>query len=125
MRWNANSQPEKVSVTETVWAPGHTTYYDKKNSLWRMGSELVQDDDTIGNTHIDPWVHKVSEGAITGSEELRAQKARIDEAKMEPNAHRFANDLVDPLNWPRSEKAFVPNGSNAAWTGPAYVHPAA
>jgi hypothetical protein len=25
--WSANDQPEKVSVTETVWAPGHTTYY--------------------------------------------------------------------------------------------------
>lgn len=45
------------------------------------------------------------------------QKGRKDiaEPKMEENTHAFANDLVEPLPYVRSDKPFVPNGSQSGW----------
>ena len=36
--------PEKVHVLQTKHATSHTTYFDKKNNLWRQGQVLAQHD---------------------------------------------------------------------------------
>ena len=58
---NPRGPSEKVSILETPIATEHTTFYDKKNQLWRQ--EFVQTEasyDSISPDGYDPWVYRYS-----------------------------------------------------------------
>ena len=46
--------PEKVHVLQTKHATSHTTYFDKKNSLWRYDTTLVGGPSDVFSTTMGP-----------------------------------------------------------------------
>jgi len=62
-----------------------------------------------------PSAHDVplSDGPTIYSQVPRVHKKKdIAEANMDPEVHGFANSMVEPVAWPRSQEPFVPNGSH-------------
>jgi len=91
--FNANQGPEKVHVLQTKHAKSHTTFYDKKNGLWRQGVELAQkaNSDTIRDSHIDPAVHDFVSPAIASLSEKKKGDT-IRDSHIDPRVH----DFVEP-----------------------------
>ena len=50
---DANIGPEKIHVLQTKHATSHTTFFDKKNGLWRQGVNLAQADPPMPSVHMD------------------------------------------------------------------------
>lgn len=95
-------EPEKVHTLDPKIAREHTTFYDKKNGLWRENN-LVQVS-PIGKANYDPWVYEFSHDAMGPyANHVKKQTKDIAEPKMEENVHAFANDNVDVLPYIRKE----------------------
>jgi hypothetical protein len=79
-----NSVPEKIMVPQTTNAKYHTTYYDKKNALWRqpVDTELIQKADTMNNVNVDPWVYEFSSDVM---KDIKHANARPGEGLSQVN----------------------------------------
>ena len=105
--FDPNSEPEKVLVPQTTSASHHTTYYDKKNSIWRQPVELLQKTDTVGTSNIDPWVYEFSSDVLKDIQHKNSdakpagalgQKNDIKtSAYIDEDVNMFTRPKVDPL----------------------------
>ena len=68
---NEDGEPEKVEVLDPKIAKTHTTFYDKKNGVWR--NQQLSSVDPIGPTNYDPWVYETSRDGM-GAQVQHAQQ---------------------------------------------------
>jgi hypothetical protein len=47
-----------VSILDPKIARAHTTFYDKRNGVWREA--FAQKNDVLGKDNRDPWVYEFS-----------------------------------------------------------------
>jgi hypothetical protein len=97
--------PEKVHTLDPKIAKAHTTFYNKLgqqgqysyNQMYRQGADISEAVDSVTTAG------KKSNG--------------INE-----DVHDFVHGNVERLAWPRSEDAFVPNGSKVTFDAPAGLY---
>ena len=107
------AEPEKVHTLDPKIAKEHTTFYDKRNQVWRTEPQVMGQVYPIYPGKIDPWVYEFSLESMpaVANSHVQQRKGDIAEAKMEENTHFFSNDHVDALPYVRPETAYDVNGS--------------
>ena len=114
-----------MSVLDPKICKEHTTFYDKRNGVWRQEFNLCEGESIpdaknlevypIGPLHYDPWVYDFSVDAMGPyANHVKKNKKDIGEDKIDENVHAFASDEVDVLPNTRKEaKPYDKNGSGA------------
>ena len=125
-----NSEPEKILVPQTTHSRYHTTYYDKKNSLWREEPELLQHLDTINPNNVDPWVYEFSSEVMKdikhshkdnkppGANDKEEHKHSLGQSS-DINTTSYINQEVNMMAKPNVDSAANIYRSKEAPTGPA------
>ena len=97
--------PEKVHILEPKIARQHTTFYDKKNGVWRTnGPSLSQQ--IINPVGMDHDVHRFS----SENTDL-AQKQDVGETGIHHDVHEFSYWNTDALPYIKRDSTYDPNGS--------------
>ena len=121
------AEPEKVHTLDPKIAREHTTFYDKKNGMWRQSMA----EDPVGRRNRNPWVYEFSRDNLPPYESSRAltpegalmQRKNIGEVGYDETVHGFVKDIVNPIQVkaPRAEP-WAANGSGPhGWGSNAFI----
>jgi len=126
---------EKVFSLEPVTNREHTTFYDKRNGVWRSEEpQMMSQKPDIGragydkavrhfvnedtSVHPTAWPRRETPFAPNGSDpsahDSLAQRQDVGNVGIHKDVHHFVNgvDMIHPTAYPRSETAFANNGSD-------------
>ena len=121
--------PEKVHVLDPIIAREHTTFYDKKNGLWRGNVFAEAHNSPIARANRDPWVYEFTRDNMPpydGGERADAptafmQRRNIGEAGYDEEVHGFVKPLVSGITGRAIEETpYLPNGSGPGAFPPSF-----